>query len=130
MPITPAIVFGIVSKRVTVEGAIASVLTGLVLATVFVTDQLMPVAKAAKLFPWLHTKLTLNYTYRGLWGTIAIIIVLFAVSAFTARTDLAKLEKITIKWGGPMERFRGLSDWRLHLVILSLATIAVYRFLW
>jgi len=130
MPITPAILFGILSKRVTVKGALASVLTGLVLATIFVVDQLTPVAKAAKLFPWLHTKLTLNYTYRGLWGTIAIVIVLFAVSAFTQRVDPARLEKITIKWGGPAERFRGLSDWRLHLVILSLATVAVYRFLW
>jgi solute:Na+ symporter, SSS family len=130
MPITPAIVFGIVSKRVTVRGAIASVLTGLVMATIFVADQLMSVAEAAKLFPWLHTKLTLNYTYRGLWGTIVVIIVLFVVSTFTERTDPARLEKITIKWGGHLERFRGISDWRLHLVVLGIATILVYRWLW
>ena len=55
MPITPAIVFGVISKRVTVKGAIASVLTGLVLATIFVADQLMPSAEGAKFFPWLHT---------------------------------------------------------------------------
>jgi len=118
------------SKRVTVKGAIASVLTGLVFATVFVADQLMSVAEGAKLFPWLHTKLTLNYTYRGLWGTIVVIIVLFVVSAFTERTDPARLEKTTIKWGGRMERFRGISDWRLHLAVLSIATILVYRWLW
>jgi SSS family solute:Na+ symporter len=130
MPITPAIVFGISSKRVTVKGAIASVLSGLVLAAVFVADQLMPVAKAARLFPWLHAKLTLNYTYRGLWGTIAVIIVLFVVSAFTERTDPARLEKITIKWGGSVEPFRGISDWRLHLAVLGIATVVVYRWLW
>ncbi|HZO99886.1 MAG TPA: sodium/solute symporter, partial [Terriglobia bacterium] len=130
MPITPAIVFGIVSKRVTVKGAIASVLTGLVFATIFVADQLMPAGEGARLFPWLHTKLTLNYTYRGLWGTIAIVIVLFAVSAFTKKTDPASLEKITIHWGGPWEPFRGIRDWRLHLVILGIATIAVYAWLW
>ena len=130
MPITPAIVFGIMSKRVTVKGAIASVLTGLVFATVFVADQLMSVAEGAKLFPWLHTKLTLNYTYRGLWGTIVVIIVLFVVSAFTERTDPARLEKTTIKWGGPLERFRGITDWRLQLAVLSIATIMVYRWLW
>jgi len=130
MPITPAIVFGVVSKRVTVRGAIASVLTGLVLATIFVADQLMSVAEAAKLFPWLHTKLTLNYTYRGLWGTIVVIIVLFVVSAFSERTDSTRLEKITIRWGGAMERFKGISDWRLHLAVLSIATILVYRWLW
>jgi solute:Na+ symporter, SSS family len=88
MPITPAIVFGILSKQVTVKGALASVLTGVVLATVFVADQLMGVARGAKLFPWLHTTLTLNYTYRGLWGTIAIVIVLFAVSAFTEKAEI------------------------------------------
>lgn len=62
MPITPAIVFGIMSKRVTVNGAIASVLTSVVLATIFVADQLTGVAEGTKLFPWLNTKLTLNYT--------------------------------------------------------------------
>jgi solute:Na+ symporter, SSS family len=130
MPITPAIVFGIMSKRVTVKGALASVLTGAVLATVFVTDQLMSPRRSARLFPWLHTKLTLNYTYRGLWGTIAIIIVLFMVSAFTEKADPARLERLTIKWGSAPEPFRGLRDWRLHLALLSVATVALYRWLW
>ncbi len=130
MPITPAIFFGIVSKRVTVKGAIASVLTGLVLATIFVADQLMPVAEGAKLFPWLHTNLTLNYTYRGLWGTIVVVIVLFVVSAFTERTDPSRLEKTTIQWGRPIDRFRGISDWRLHLAALAFATVMIYRWLW
>jgi solute:Na+ symporter, SSS family len=130
MPITPAIVFGILSKRVTVNGAIASVLTGVVLAAIFVADQLMPAAEGVRLLPWLHTKLTLNYTYRGLWGTIAITLVLFAVSLFTQRPDAAALEKVTIKWGGGWERFSGLSDWRLHLAVLSALTVVVYRWLW
>jgi len=130
MPITPAIVFGILSKRVTIKGAIASVVCGLVLATLFVADQLTPAARSAQLFPWLHTKLTLNYTYRGLWGTLAVVIVLFLVSALTEKADPARLEKLTVKWGGPAEPFRGLSDWRLHLLFLSLATIGIYRWLW
>jgi SSS family solute:Na+ symporter len=129
MPITPAIVFGIVSKRVTVKGAIASVVTGMMLATFFVADQLLPAGEGARLFPWLHTKLTLNYTYRGLWGTIVVIIILFAVSAWTERTDPARLEKITIEWGGRLERFRGISDWRLHLTLLGMATVMLYWWL-
>jgi SSS family solute:Na+ symporter len=129
MPITPAIVFGIVSKRVTVKGAIASVLTGMILATLFVADQLMPAGEGSRLFPWLHTKLTLNYTYRGLWGTIVVIIILFGVSAFTERTDPARLGKITIEWGGRLERFRGITDWRLHLTLLGIATVLVYWWL-
>ena len=130
MPITPVIVLGVASKRVTVRGVIASVLAGVALATLFVADQLMSVAERAKLFPWLHTKLTSNYTHRGLWGTILVIIVLFVVSAFTERTDPARLEKITIRWGGPLERFKGISDWRFYLAVLSIATIMVYRWLW
>jgi SSS family solute:Na+ symporter len=130
MPITPAIVFGILSKRVTVRGALASVLTGVVLATVFVADQLVGVARGAKLFPWLHTTLTLNYTYRGLWGTIAIVIVLFVVSAFTEKADAHRLEALTIKWGSAPEPFRGVRDWRLHLAFLSVTTVALYWWLW
>ena len=52
MPITPAIVFGIMSKRVTVQGAIVSVLTGALLAVVFVADQLIGQRPAPRL-PWL-----------------------------------------------------------------------------
>jgi SSS family solute:Na+ symporter len=130
MPITPAIVFGIISKRITVQGALASVITGLALATIFVADQLMPAAAGIKWFPWLHTKLTLNYTYRGLWGTVAITLVLFAVSAFAKKSEPAGLEKITINWEGALDPFSGIYDWRLHLVLLSALTIAVYRWLW
>jgi SSS family solute:Na+ symporter len=130
MPITPAIIFGIVSKRVTVKGAIASVVSGLALATIFVADQLLPAATGIRFFPWLHTKLTLNYTYRGLGGTIAITAVLFAVSVFTKKSDAAGLGKVTINWGGAWERFSGISDWRLHLAVLSALTIVVYRWLW
>jgi SSS family solute:Na+ symporter len=130
MPITPAIVFGIMSKRVTVLGAIASVLTGIALATVCVADQLMGVAAGTKFFPWLHSRLTLNYTYRGLWGTLAIILVLFAVSALSPKPDPARLEHLTINWRGLPERFKGIYDWRLQLAFLGLATIALFSFLW
>jgi solute:Na+ symporter, SSS family len=130
MPIAPAIVFGILSKRVTTMGALASVIVGSILAAVFVTDQLMGPEAAAKLFPWLHTDLTLNYTYRGLWGTIACIITMFVVSIFTRKTESPKLEKLTIDWGGPKECFRGVFDWRLQLVALSVITIVLYRLIW
>ena len=73
MPITPAIIFGILSKRVNMKGAVASVAVGIVLATIFVTDQLMGPEAAAKVFPFLHHDLTLNYSYRGLWGTIIVV---------------------------------------------------------
>lgn len=130
MPVAPAIIFGILSRRVTAKGALASVAVGCLLAGLFVTDQLMGAARASLLFPWLHTRLTLNYTYRGLWGTIACVIVLFAVSAFTEKTDPEKLKKLTVSWRAKPEVFRGILDWRLQLVVLSIITGLLYWFLW
>jgi solute:Na+ symporter, SSS family len=126
MPVAPAIVFGILSKRVTVKGALVSVLLGCVLAAIFVTDQLIGPLQGASLFPWLHTKLTLNYSYRGLWGTIACILVLFLVSSFTKKTDAAALQQLTVSWRHQPEPYRGLRDWRLQWTVLTTITIALY----
>jgi SSS family solute:Na+ symporter len=131
MPLTPAIVFGILSKRVTFAGAAASFFSGLAISALFVTDALLPnKAAAAQLFPLLHYRITENYTYRGFWGTLAITLILFAVSAFTKKTDPAKLEQTTIKWGEKVEPFQGLSDWRLHLALLGAITVLAYWWLW
>jgi solute:Na+ symporter, SSS family len=126
MPVAPAIVFGILSKRVTMKGALASVLLGCVLATIFVTDQLIGPLRGATLFPWLHTKLTLNYSYRGLWGTMACILALFLVSSFTKKTDAAALEQLTVSWTYKQEPFRGLRDWRLQWAALTIITVVLY----
>ncbi len=131
LPLTPAIVFGILSKRVTFAGAAASFFAGLFISALFVTDALLPdKATARQLFPFLHHPITENYTYRGLWGTVLITIILFAVSAFTRKSDPAKLELTTIKWGGKIEPFQGLSDWRLHLTVLAMITVLAYWWLW
>src|SRR4029077_19766180 len=82
LPVAPAIVFGILSRRVTAAGALASVVVGSLFCVVFVTDQLIGPQAGSRLFPLLHiSPLTLNYTYRGLWGSIAGVVTLFAVSA-------------------------------------------------
>ena len=59
-----------------------------------------------------------------------ITIILFAVSTFTKKTDPAKLELSTLQWGGKLERFQGLADWRLHLVVLGVITVLAYWWLW
>lgn len=130
MPVTPAIIFGIMSRRVTLIGAITSVLIGVVLATLFVTDQLMGAQAGQRIFPWLHTTLTLNYTYRGLWGTILIILTLLGVSAVTPRTPEAKLANTTMNWSTRWESFEGWKDWRLQLAILTIVTVVIYAWLW
>jgi solute:Na+ symporter, SSS family len=130
MPIAPAIVFGILSKRVNMKGAIASVAVGTVLATIFVADQLMGPEAGARTFPFLHYVFTLNYTYRGLWGTIAVITTLFGVSSMTEPPQPEQLATTTINWGEKWESFQGLTDWRLHLAVMAVVTVLCYWWLW
>jgi SSS family solute:Na+ symporter len=129
MPVTPAIFFGIMSKRMTFQGAVASATAGTLLASLFVTDQLMG-AKGALLFPWLHWKLTINYSYRGLWGSMITIAVLFIVSHLTKAPELARVKGLTVDWHGRITPFEGLSDWRLQWSALALATVGIYAWLW
>jgi solute:Na+ symporter, SSS family len=129
LPVFPAIFFGIVSKKVTLKGAAVSVLVGILLATVFVTDQLMGPETGKTVFPFLHHKLTLNFGYRGLWAEMIITVVLFLVSAFTEKTAPEKLAGTTINYSGSVARFTGITDWRLHLGILSLITLIIYIWL-
>ena len=102
---------------------------GLILATIFVTDQFIGAEAGERFLPFLHYKLTLNFGYRGLWATLLITGILFAVSAFTPKTDPAKLEKTTINYSRRIEQFAGLSDWRLHLLVLSIITVLIYIWL-
>jgi SSS family solute:Na+ symporter len=125
IPIFPAILFGIISKKVTLKAAGVSVIIGVIISTVFVIDQLIGPEAGKELFPFLHHKLTLNFGYRGLWAEIFITIILFAVSAFTQKTSPEKLEKTTINYSKGLEPFEGIRDWRLHLLILTALTIAV-----
>jgi solute:Na+ symporter, SSS family len=131
MPLAPAIIFGVLSKRVTFAGAAVSFISGIALSTIFVTDSLLPdKALAARIFPFLHYHITENYTYRGLWGSLLLVLMLFAVSAFTKKTEPAKLAQTTVNWSGAREPFEGLSDWRLQLLAISILTVLAYWWLW
>jgi SSS family solute:Na+ symporter len=130
MPITPAIVFGIMSRRVNMSGAAASVLAGVGISAVYVSDQLMGPEQGARLFPFLHHTLMLNYTYRGLWGTLIITAVLFAASWLTRPPAAEKVEHTTLRAADLVEPFRGPADWRLHLAALGAITVLAYWWLW
>jgi solute:Na+ symporter, SSS family len=133
MPITPSIVFGILSKRVNMKGAVVSVIVGMAMAGLFVTDQLMEMMSKGTgeaIFPFLHCDLTRNYTYRGLYGTILITATLFGVSCLTKRPRPEQLATTTVDWGERWESFQGLADWRLHLAVLSVVTVLCYWWLW
>jgi solute:Na+ symporter, SSS family len=129
VPVFPAILFGIVSKKVTMKGATVSVFVGIIIATIFVIDQMLGPETGKSVFPFLHHKLTLNFGYRGLWAEILITLVLFAVSAFTEKTEPSRLEKTTIDYSKGVAAFRGISDWRLHLAILTLITVMIFIWL-
>jgi len=128
IPVFPAIFFGIVSKKVTLKGAAASVIFGIVLATIFVIDQVVAPETAKELFPILHHKLTFNFGYRGLYAEILITALLFAVSAFTEKTSPEKLEKTTINYSTGISKFEGITDWRLHWGVL--ASITLFLYIW
>jgi SSS family solute:Na+ symporter len=129
IPVFPAIFFGIISKKVTQKAAAVSVIAGVIIATVFVIDQLVGPETGKSLFPFLHHTLTLNFGYRGLWAEILVTIILFSVSAFTEKTAPEKLENTTINYSKRLAPFEGFSDWRLHLFILSLLTLLVILWL-
>jgi SSS family solute:Na+ symporter len=130
MPVTPAIVFAIMNRRINLAGAMASVGAGILIAAVFVTDQLLGPASGSRAFPFLHHTLTLNYTYRGMWGTLIITAVLFGVSYLTAPPTREHTEGTTIAWGRQREAFVGLADWRLHWWALAAITVLLYIWLW
>src|SRR5690554_1389192 len=129
IPVFPAIFFGIVSKKVTRKGAAVSVIAGVILSTVFVLDQFMGPESGKQLFPFLHYKYTLNFGFRGLWAELIITAILFTVSAFTAKTSADKLEKTTLNLSGRIPAFKGITDWRLHLAILTTMAILIYIWL-
>lgn len=129
MPLTPAIFFGIMSRRVTFTGAVWSFAIGVMLAGVFVTDQLMGREWGMRVWPCLHLPLTENYTYRGLWGTALITLVLFLVSFVTRKTSEEKLARTTVCWER-LAPFEGWKDWRLQWAVLALVTISLYVWLW
>jgi len=129
VPIFPAVFFGIVSRKVTLKAAGVSVIVGVIISAIFVTDQLLGPETGQKIFPFLHHTLTLNFGYRGLWAEIIVTAVLFIVSAFTEKTSPEKLEKTTINYSKGFEKFEGLKDWRLHLLILSAIATSIYLWL-
>ena len=111
------------------KATIVSVFAGVILATIFVIDQLVGPDTGKQIFPILHHKLTLNFGYRGLWAEILITGILFGVSAFTKKTSPEKLEKTTINYSGGIAKFKGITDWRLHLAVLSVVTLVIYIWL-
>ena len=129
-PVFPAIVFGILSRKVTKQGAYLSVFAGVLMAAIFVIDQLEGPEKGATWFPVLHHPLTENFGYRGMWGTLIIILVLFVTSAFTDKTDLSKLEKTTFNWSKKPPPVKSISDWRIQWIVLAAATVLIYWWLW
>lgn len=129
VPVFPAIFFGVVSKKVTFTAAKVSVIFGILLSTLFVTDQFMGVEEGQKMFPFLHYKLTLNFGYRGLWATGIITGILFLVSAFTEKTSPDKLAKTTVDYAKKPDPFEGWKDWRLHLAVLAVITVMLYVWL-
>jgi len=70
MPLTPPIVFGILSKRVTFAGAAASFFSGLALSALFVTDALIKDKAMASACFRCFTARSPKLHLCGLWGNV------------------------------------------------------------
>ena len=109
MPLAPAIIFGVLSKRVTFAGAAASFLS----ASCFRRSSLLtPCCRTRR---WRRRSsrcstipLPRTTPIAGSWGSLLITFILFAVSAFTKKTDPAKLNKPPLTGAGTLEPFQGL----------------------
>ena len=128
--VTPAILFGILSRRVTTRGALVSFVFGCLVSGLYLVDEWLDAATAKATFPWLHMTFTEAYSYRGAWNFLAVTAVLFTASALTQKDPPEKLEKTTVDWTEKREAFQGLTDWRLHFSVLTVLTIAIYAWLW
>jgi SSS family solute:Na+ symporter len=129
VPLVPPIFFAIVNRRVNMTGAAVSVLIGGAISTLYVIDGIFPdFGKAA--FPFLHTVLTTNYTYRGLCEVMIVSLVLLAVSYATTAPTAAKVQGLTVDWSAAREPFAGWKDWRLHWAMLLAISAGLYAWLW
>jgi len=109
----------------------ASVGAGIFIAAVFVTDQLLGPASGSRAFPFLHHTLTLNYTYRGMWGTLVITAVLFGVSYLTAPpTRRADRRDGRLRGAGSARRSWASPTGGLHWWVLAAITVFLYAWLW
>ena len=45
----------------------------------------------------------LNYTYRGLWGTLVSMVVLFLVSSLTKAPVTSDIQRLTVDWKAPVQ---------------------------
>jgi solute:Na+ symporter, SSS family len=129
VPLVPPIFWAIVSKRVNMKGAVASVAAGMALSVLYLIDDLCP-EFGKQNFGWLHLDLTTNYTFRGLWQVLLVTAVLFGVSYMTAPPPREKITGTTASWNQFAEPWQGFKDWRLHFAMLGLITIGLYAWLW
>lgn len=129
VPLVPAIFFAVTCRRINMAGAIASVLVGTGVSTLYVVDSIFPEMGRARL-GFLHLTLTENYTFRGLWEVLLTTVVLFVVSYMTLPPPSEKVDGLTVDWRAPREAWRGLADWRLHVGVLLIATVCLYAWLW
>jgi SSS family solute:Na+ symporter len=129
VPLVPGIFFGIVCRRINMTGAVCSVLVGGLISTVYVIDGIFQDFGRAH-FGFLHLTLTENYTFRGLWEVLITTAVLFVASYASPAPAVQRVDGLTVDWSEPAEPFRGLTDWRLHLGLLLIATVLLYAWLW
>jgi SSS family solute:Na+ symporter len=127
-PIAAVFLLGVFWPRANGKGAIASLLTGLVLGTLRLVSELINKQSPIGFEPlrWLAE---INFLHFAILLFVICVAVLMAVSLSTARPDLAKLQGLTFKHAGDVHgQIRG--PWRTVNIIASVVLVLTVLVLW
>jgi SSS family solute:Na+ symporter len=124
MPFVGVFYLGVLWKRVTTRGVLASVLTGFIVGPILMYDgrhPFLPFLRAPVLRPWLHG---------AILEFLVCACVLIGVSLLTVPQPRAALVATTVDWGGIApaadSRRAVLADYRLWLSVLVALTVALW----
>lgn len=127
-PITAVFVLGILWKRINAKGAIATLLFGLLMATVRIIAELLYV-KDGILIPGASGPLAefaaVNFAHMAIYMFIACVLVCSLVSLATAKPDFEQIRGLTLGTLSPEQKAEAKASYSKWDVIVSVALAAV-----
>ena len=125
-PITAVFLLGIFSKRINSRGAMATLLSGLVIATVRIVLELSKESFAEGSF--LRTIGEMNFLNFAVWLFVFSILIAVGVSLATAPQPVAQLEGLTFQTITPAQKAESKASYTIIDVIASLIVVGIVAF--